>query len=1541
VPKLKQYWHHLFAFSVLFGLALLFFDRANGQEATDLLAVTQSVNPDSLAIGEQATISIELQGGSLNRCLKERAPADIVLVIDISASMKEQQKLSYAVQAASQFVVDVDLSVDRIGIVTFSSEALTLQPLTQNEALLQQSINQLKPSGGTNIQAGLQEANKVLFNRRTDADRFIVLLSDGKDSKKDNILAEATSLRNQFIRIFTISLGQDVDQNLMQQIASAPTDHYYAPQASDLQGIYQTIGGQIAESVATDLVITTTIDKSNLQFDSNDLKPVGNIVGNQISWTWPTLADEERVVFSVRVKAMQAGTFPTAVETNIAYFACGTKPANLISDPGPSLNIIPTLPSITPTPTASPTPSVLPPCEVNPLSNECVETAVCVGPVTLPCTIIGLPWWVCILLLLMSTLALLFWSQAKRQQKPRVRPSVKEIVPPNLPSFPPIAFSPVEELPNPLHLTPTPLPVFNVPNATLVIGLGNMGQGVITDILDSMNKGSSRIPALLRLLHVSVANTPDVQHHENSISIPLSQEAHDLVRQIIAEPEKWPHIASWLLPLGNDQGERSRSMHRLALFMWRRSIQQRIAEEIRHFQLGAGQRVELFFISAMAEPVGSGMLVDLAHMARLEAQKLGLKPAIYSILSLPETHIADLNFHEQDTMRRNAFAHWRELNRFQLAFAYDYPFDYGNEYTVRNGRLFERCYLVGPERDKGTSLANTPLAEGLYPAIADFLQAILDPAIRRDWEELHRAVDTRLQEKQTERGQVMYNSLGNFTYILPATELARQASLDLLEQLIIAQQVEPDFDPAELVYQHLKDPGDEELPTTPLMETLARLSEIEADEVPLAVDDWRMQLGELLAPDKAARESWEEMKPITYGELVNAIATGPEAGQSDEYKYHTIFLVLIKLAQFGHAVEIFDELEIIATKLGLVGGGELQEAKINQFSDWLKGTYNVQLAIFSRRMEERLYQLLDFVPDRARSTGLNPARTFLSELAESLTRVGNGVRQVSQKRQAAHQEFENKCKSLVERMAEVREAGQHRRLSLHMALAIGLGIPLMIVLSIGIGFLLFPTLPASIALIPVGFVLSGIYWTFRSLFIPSKLTKLQREYRELVQEGVQLKVQEDLYKSLNDMLVEMHGKTLAAKQPLDEWQESLSTIKNGLEAEHEKLRILRLARKKIRTRRYLEDKAINQKRLHRLIPADAIEDALKRIDWQKKEDESWQPFIYAQQTWQPNPADANAVAAALRSITDSYASAIHKAQLSDFLPDYETPDSLAVEIESVSTPYIRTEPSLQTDQESHRFVSVQAGAHADYFRAVINVLQEPVAMYYTQQAILQASHPHYCYILSSQDLLNVGGLFSWLATQDASYESHMAARHIFPAEVNAARWQKVAKQREPFSPYGTLALENAFRSYIFWVAYAFQWLREDEDLSQRMRSRAWVLDAPQGQPLRLTKPQSGAPSLWEAVVRYGLLKDDSPTSIWQEIEAQLTSTPDERRRLLRKLEQSQDRIQKQGQQFSPADPGTVALELGRQALLVLTDLIYMLDNEPPILAGILRPKRSS
>uniref|UniRef100_A0A5B7CCN2 RING-type E3 ubiquitin transferase n=1 Tax=Davidia involucrata TaxID=16924 RepID=A0A5B7CCN2_DAVIN len=115
----------------------------------------------------------------------ERAPIDLVTVLDVSGSMAGS-KLTL-LKRAVRFVIQNLGPSDRLSIVAFSSGAQRIFPLRRmsdrgrEDAVL--AVNSLSSNGGTNIVEGLKKGVRVLEERREhNPVASIILLSDGKDT---------------------------------------------------------------------------------------------------------------------------------------------------------------------------------------------------------------------------------------------------------------------------------------------------------------------------------------------------------------------------------------------------------------------------------------------------------------------------------------------------------------------------------------------------------------------------------------------------------------------------------------------------------------------------------------------------------------------------------------------------------------------------------------------------------------------------------------------------------------------------------------------------------------------------------------------------------------------------------------------------------------------------------------------------------------------------------------------------------------------------------------------------------------------------------------------------------------------------------------------------------------------------------------------------------------------------------------------------------------------------------------------------------------
>jgi Mg-chelatase subunit ChlD len=184
------------------------------------------------------------------RCSPVRDRADVVLVADTSSSMAGQ-KLADAKEAALAFVAQMDLSPqggDQVAVVRFDRESETLHVLSRDRAGIEAAIAALASREGTHIDKGLTSALAELRSPRHELANtpVIVLLTDGIHNGEPGAEQRAAEeVRAAGVRLYVIGLGADVDAEALLRMAGDARRYFFAPDSSDLAGIYADIARDI------------------------------------------------------------------------------------------------------------------------------------------------------------------------------------------------------------------------------------------------------------------------------------------------------------------------------------------------------------------------------------------------------------------------------------------------------------------------------------------------------------------------------------------------------------------------------------------------------------------------------------------------------------------------------------------------------------------------------------------------------------------------------------------------------------------------------------------------------------------------------------------------------------------------------------------------------------------------------------------------------------------------------------------------------------------------------------------------------------------------------------------------------------------------------------------------------------------------------------------------------------------------------------------------------------------------------------------------
>ncbi len=173
----------------------------------------------------------------------------------------------------AKLFVNLTVAEDKVGFVKFGSYAELPQTLTFNKTAVMNAIDDMGVQGGTAIHDGIDMGCDELTNHgrpKANTTWIMVLLTDGQnDDGPTPVNDSATACKNKGVTIFTIGLSAFVNQEMLRDVASDPSNYYYAPTSSDLKFIYREIATEIqARYRAQAINITGNLSYSTLYPDS-------------------------------------------------------------------------------------------------------------------------------------------------------------------------------------------------------------------------------------------------------------------------------------------------------------------------------------------------------------------------------------------------------------------------------------------------------------------------------------------------------------------------------------------------------------------------------------------------------------------------------------------------------------------------------------------------------------------------------------------------------------------------------------------------------------------------------------------------------------------------------------------------------------------------------------------------------------------------------------------------------------------------------------------------------------------------------------------------------------------------------------------------------------------------------------------------------------------------------------------------------------------------------------------------------------------------
>ena len=338
---------------ILFTLfaAVLFISPSVGEPDIN---ISKTVVPGEILPCENATIWINVT--ATGEPYEVPQPICVMLVLDMSSSMSgeynDKTTVEYIKQAAKVFIGNVNFSQDSVGIVSYGNTAQLLQPLINNPATLNATIDGLDDTPGsqfnpyyTNMGEGIRRAQVELQNCVEGSVPIMILFTDGVPTAYGDprITCNACPTsdttctlyarnwaewaKNNGTTIFTVGYFNgfcgsawyqcdppctqtiNLAKDILTDAASKPEYFFEAPTPEDLEGIYANVSKVINDIAASNIKIMDYLALGIINQDGT---------GDPVQFTISTISINESWNNSINITSNMTGDYLPTNE-NISY----------------------------------------------------------------------------------------------------------------------------------------------------------------------------------------------------------------------------------------------------------------------------------------------------------------------------------------------------------------------------------------------------------------------------------------------------------------------------------------------------------------------------------------------------------------------------------------------------------------------------------------------------------------------------------------------------------------------------------------------------------------------------------------------------------------------------------------------------------------------------------------------------------------------------------------------------------------------------------------------------------------------------------------------------------------------------------------------------------------------------------------------------------------------------------------------------------------------------------------------------------------------
>jgi Ca-activated chloride channel family protein len=205
---------------------------------------------------------------------RRRLPLNIALLVDRSGSMQEDSRMQQ-VKHTLDLLIERLQSQDSVAVVSFGTGVSVHRQAGErlDRQILREQVRSMRPGGGTNLSAGLEEACRQVQSQLRPGINRILLFSDGianiglRDPAE--IVGQLASCLGRGVTVSTIGVGADFNEDLLAELAERGRGNYYfAERSSEIAGALarelEELGSVVAQAPVLRLELPDGVELARL-----------------------------------------------------------------------------------------------------------------------------------------------------------------------------------------------------------------------------------------------------------------------------------------------------------------------------------------------------------------------------------------------------------------------------------------------------------------------------------------------------------------------------------------------------------------------------------------------------------------------------------------------------------------------------------------------------------------------------------------------------------------------------------------------------------------------------------------------------------------------------------------------------------------------------------------------------------------------------------------------------------------------------------------------------------------------------------------------------------------------------------------------------------------------------------------------------------------------------------------------------------------------------------------------------------------------------